>query len=113
MTCVELPVPGDIIRLSVYGDVTAEDSASLMHAILKAVAGSEDRRVVVDLADANLTDHVITEVLVAARDAARVVCRDLTFTGAPSRIRADLARHDGPRVGASNDGRPGPAVGAH
>ncbi|MBG6135621.1 STAS domain-containing protein [Longispora fulva] len=88
------PVLGDVTRLSVFGDVTAEDGAPLMRAILQAVAGSGDRRVVVDLTDAHILDDEIIEVLVSARHAARVVCRDLTFAGAPSNVRAQLRHHD-------------------
>ncbi|WP_412538845.1 STAS domain-containing protein [Longispora sp. K20-0274] len=103
MTCVEQSVRGDVTRLSVFGEVSATDGGTLMHAILQAVACS-DRPVVVDLTDADLRDSAIVDVLVAARRAAGVVCQVLTFTGEPSRVHAELRgdadqHHDGPESG--------------
>ncbi|WP_412538053.1 hypothetical protein R8Z50_19555 [Longispora sp. K20-0274] len=90
---MDQPVRGDTTRLRVFGEVAAGDGHRLMRAILQAVARSDDRRVVVDLSDA-VVDAEIIEVLLTARNAARVVCRDLTFTGAPSEVRHLLRRDD-------------------
>ncbi|WP_412538852.1 STAS domain-containing protein [Longispora sp. K20-0274] len=101
---MEQPVRGDVTRLSVFGEVTAVDGGTLMHAILQAVAGS-DRPVVVDLTDATVRDNAIVDVLVAAHHAAGVARRDLTFTGEPSQIRAQLHREAHQRQNDAGDGR--------